>query len=138
MTKSVIFDSFALIAHFRNETGTDYISELFSELALGNLDGYVSMINIGEVYYMIHRKSNKANAEKALEIIQTLPIEIVEADWDATYEAAKLKSKYRISYADAFAAALTIQMKGTLITGDREFNSLKKESGFKVHFINHS
>jgi len=138
MTKSVIFDSFALIAHFRNETGTDYISELFSELALGNIDGYVSMINIGEVYYMIHRKSNKANAEKALEIIQTLPIEIVEADWDATYEAAKLKSKYRISYADAFAAALTIQMKGTLITRDREFNSLKKESGFKVHFINHS
>jgi predicted nucleic acid-binding protein len=138
MTKSVIFDSFALIAYFRNETGTDYISELFSELALGNLEGYVSTINVGEVYYMIHRKSNATSAEKALEIIQTLPVEIVDADWAATYEAAKLKSKYRISYADAFAAALTIQMKGTLVTGDNEFNSLKKESGFKVHFINPS
>jgi hypothetical protein len=33
------------------------------------------------------------------------------------------------------AATLTIQKKGTLITGDPEFNNLKKEKDFKVHFI---
>jgi hypothetical protein len=40
-----------------------------------------------------------------------------------------------MSYADAYAAALTIQKKGTLITGDPEFKFLQKEKDFKVHFV---
>ncbi len=34
--------------------------------------------------------------------------------------AAKLKAKYSISFADVFAAALTIKRKSTLMTGDDE------------------
>jgi predicted nucleic acid-binding protein len=136
MTKNVIFDSFALIAHFRNEEGAEYISSLLADLSIGDKEGFISLANVGEIYYMLHRKSGEANAEKALHKVRLFPIEIITADWESTYQAAKLKSKYRISYADAFAASLTIQKKGTLITGDPEFESLKKEKDFKVHFIN--
>lgn len=136
MTKNVVFDSYALIAHFRNEQGADLISNLLSEIVLAEKTGFISVINVGEVFYMLYKKAGVKNAEKAMEIIKTFPIELVPADYDLTFAAAQLKSRFKISYADAFAAALTIQKKGTLITGDPEFRSLAKEKDFKVHFIN--
>ena len=136
MTKNVIFDSFALIAHFRKEEGSDQISELLSEIAIGEREGFISVINVGEIYYMLHRKAGKVNAEKSLSIIKTLPLTIITADFETTYQASQLKSNFRISFTDAFAASLTIEKKGTLITGDPEFKSLRKEKNFKVHFIN--
>jgi predicted nucleic acid-binding protein len=57
------------------------------------------------------------------------------AYFELTYKAAQIKSSYILSYADAFAAALTIKKKATLITGDKEFKNLSRERGFKVHFI---
>jgi predicted nucleic acid-binding protein len=136
MTKNVVFDSYALIAHFRDEQGADLISNLLSEMVLEEKTGFISVINIGEVYYMLYKKAGLKNAEKALEVIKTFPIEVAPADYDFTCAAARLKSRFKVSYADAFAAALTIQKKGTLITGDPEFKSLSKEKDFKVHFIN--
>jgi predicted nucleic acid-binding protein len=54
---------------------------------------------------------------------------------DFTLAAAKLKAKYPISFADAFAAALTIKGKATLITSDDEFEALIREANFKVRYL---
>ncbi len=40
-----------------------------------------------------------------------------------------------MSYAEAFAAALTIEKKAVLITGDKEFDNLKSESNFTVEYV---
>ena len=45
------------------------------------------------------------------------------------YLAAVLKSKYPVAYGDCFAAALGIQRKCKVITGDPEFEKLEKEVG---------
>jgi len=44
-----------------------------------------------------------------------------------TLEAARLKAKYRIAYADCFTAALGKLKKAEVITGDPEFRKLSKE-----------
>ena len=49
------------------------------------------------------------------------PIHLVEAGRRVTYEAAKLKAKYTIAYADCFAAILASRLKALLVTGDPEF-----------------
>ena len=49
--------------------------------------------------------------------------------------AAKIKAKYSISFADAFAAVFTIRKKATLITGDKEFDLLLNEANFKVKYL---
>ncbi|MBD0294266.1 MAG: PIN domain-containing protein [Bacteroidota bacterium] len=82
-----------------------------------------SLGNIGEVYYMIARKSTQKAAETALDALLKFPLSIVEADLKLSLEAAKLKAKYALSYADAFAAALTIREKAVLLTGDNEFET---------------
>lgn len=135
MTKNVVFDSYSLIAHFKNEKGADFISDLLTEVALGEKSGYLCVVNLGKIYYMLHRKTGLKNAEKALYIIQQMPFAIVNADYDLTYRAAQLKAQFKISFADAYAAALTTKTKGTLITGDSEFRTLLKVKDFKVHFI---
>jgi len=50
-------------------------------------------------------------------------------------EAATLKAKFTISYADAFAAALTISKKATLVTVDKEFDKLIGVTSFKVKYL---
>jgi len=38
-----------------------------------------------------------------------------------TLEAARLKGKHAVAYADCFAAALGVQKKAKVVTGDPEF-----------------
>jgi predicted nucleic acid-binding protein len=130
-----VLDSYALLAFFRNEEGSDQVEKLLTEAAADKHELFLTNVNAGEVYYMSHRKDGTAKAELAWKAMRQFPIHIVDADLEFTLAAAKLKAKYRISFADAFAAVLTIKRKATLITGDDEFEALHKEPGFKVKFI---
>ena len=131
----IVFDSFALIAHFRKENGHEIVSELLAEIFIGEKQGFMSAINVGEVYYMLYKKFDPKAAEHSLHVIKGMPIDIVNPDFEMTMAAARLKAKYKFSYADAFAAALTIAHRATLITGDNEFKELVGEPHFKVRFI---
>lgn len=133
--KKVVFDSYAFIAFFRQEPGYEAVRDLLVKMAANESAGYITTVNIGEVYYMISRKSNQKAAETALDALLKFPLNIIEADLGLSLEAAKLKAKYSLSYADAFAAALTIQKKGVLLTGDPEFDALAKEPNFKLQYL---
>ena len=133
--KRVVFDSYALIAFFRQEEGSKMVRDLLVKMASGETEGFMTTVNVGEVYYMVSRKSGPKNAATALDALLKFPLVIVDADLKLTLEAAALKAKYALSYADAFAAALTIAKKATLITGDAEFENLKGEPGFKVKYL---
>ena len=50
-------------------------------------------------------------------------------------ETAVLKAKYKFNYADAFAVALTLKQKATLITGDVELKNLNNKTGFKIKYL---
>ncbi len=131
----IVFDSYAFIALFRHEPGGEYISEQLFKITSGEAEGYMSSVNLGEVYYMMTRKNNLKDADSAIYDILHFPIQIYEPDIASCLESATLKSKYKISYADAFTAALTIKRKATLLTGDKEFGALLKEPGFKVKYL---
>jgi ribonuclease VapC len=130
-----VLDSYALLAFFRNEEGAEKVEQLLNEAATDKHELYLTCINAGEVYYMSSRKDGTAKAEAVWKAMRQFPIHIIDADLEFTLAAAKLKAKYSISYADAFAAALTIKRKATLITGDDEFDALSGENGFKVRYL---
>ena len=130
-----VLDSYAMLAFFRNEAGAKEVSQLLHDAANDKYELYMTCINAGEVYYMTCRKENIAKANIAWKALQQFPIHIILADMEFTFSAAKLKARYLISYADAFAAALTIKRKATLITGDKEFDALIGETAFKVRYL---
>ena len=130
-----VLDSYAMLAFFRNEKGRDKIEQLLNEAVANKHELYMTCINAGEVYYVTCRKESVVKADIVWKALQQFPIHIVEIDLAFTLKAAKIKAANKLSYADAFAAVLTITKKATLITGDREFDSLIKEPGFKVNYI---
>ena len=130
-----VLDSFALLSFFRNETGAPIVEQLLNEAAADKKELFMTNINMGEVFYMAYRKGGVQKAELVWKAMQQFPISIIEADINLTYQAANLKARYRLSYADAFAAALTINKKAVLLTGDYEFDNLKTEANFKVQYL---
>ena len=56
-----------------------------------------------------------------------MSIEIVDADWELTYQAAVYKSKGDFSYADCYTAALGKLRQAEVVTGDPEFQTLTGE-----------
>lgn len=130
-----VLDSFALLAFFRNEPGADRVEELLNDAADDKHELYTSVVNAGEVYYMSHRKDGEAKALLVWNAIRGLPLHTIDASLDFAFEAAKIKAAHKLSYADAFAAALTVQKNATLVTGDNEFEALKALKGFTVEYI---
>lgn len=133
--KKIVFDSYALIALFRQEPGYELVRDLLVKMANDESEGFISAVNVGEVYYMICRKSNTKSADRAIAAIKQMPLHIIEPDLKMCLDAAGIKAKHSLSYADAFAAALTISKKAVLLTGDKEFESLIKEPGFKMKYM---
>ncbi len=60
---------------------------------------------------------------------------ITEPTIELTFAAATLKATHKLSYADAHAAALALDLHATLLTGDKEFDNLKEIPKFKVKQI---
>jgi ribonuclease VapC len=81
-------------------------------------------INLGEVVYRIGKVHGWTVAERKRGEIGLLPIEVVKFSDTLFWDAVRLKTAYRISYADAFAAALAIAHGATLLTADPEFEAL--------------
>lgn len=131
--RPVVLDSFALIVYLNKEDGYQNISELFEKCIYSNEYVLMCVVNIGEVYYHALRVGGEEKAKLFLEIIKALPIEIIDADMNITIKAAEYKAFNKMSYADAYAAALTKIKKATLYTGDKEFKSL--ESDIKIIWI---
>jgi predicted nucleic acid-binding protein len=81
----------------------------------------MSAINVGEVYCFLREHHSKELAESWRESSRTLPVTIEVPTGDDIWNAAMLKSRFPIAYADAFAAALALKYNCPLVTGDPEF-----------------
>jgi predicted nucleic acid-binding protein len=133
--KKIVFDSHALISFYRKEPAYERVRDLLVKIANNESEGFISSVNVGEIYYMLIRKGNIKTAEAAVNSLNHFPVQIIDPDFKSCMEAATLKAKFTISYADAFAAALTISKKATLVTGDKEFDKLIGVTGFKVKYL---
>jgi len=128
-----VLDSYAMIAYFEDEPGADRVAQVLRQLVQGKARGFMSVVNWGEVYYNTMREQEVVEAEKVILQLDKFPIQLVEADKDLAYEAAKLKAKYRVAYADCFAVALSVKLNASLVTGDRELKKLKER--VSIHWI---
>ena len=122
-----VLDSFALIAYFRDEPGAETVENLL--VAAGKKDTPLHMtdVNYAEVKYSIVKKDGAEAWEEAAKILQGLPIDFHSTTRALADTAADFKARFKISLADAFAAALAKEKYADLVTGDPEFKPLEKE-----------
>ena len=63
-------------------------------------------------------------AEESLLFIEAWPVEVVESDYEWRRRAAEIKSHGRISFADAWVAALALLRDAELVHRDPEFDAV--------------
>ncbi len=127
MPAAKILDAFALIAYFEDEPGASFVESILLDAEKGNIKLAMSVVNLGEIWYSIARSTSAGQADAFVQNIHGLSIEIVDADWHITRQAAIYKSKGGLSYANCYAAALAKIRNAQLITGDPEFDRLGNE-----------
>ena len=125
MSNRYVLDAWSLIALLKaEEPAAGYVKQLLRRAVVEELILALSLINLGEVFYIVSRWSGKDAADAAMQTIREAPIEILPVDEEAVFTAADYKSMNRISYADAFALAAAVELDATLVTGDPELVSL--------------
>ena len=126
---SVVFDTEPLLVFYMGEEGDTVVEEMLERVVDGDLQAYINIVNLTELYYILHRYSPEAAEEKTRNL-RAYGIKVVPLTDDTLWRlAAEIKSRHPMSLADAYAAA-TAQVTGSkLIIGrDREFNSLRVET----------
>ncbi|MBI4657646.1 MAG: PIN domain-containing protein [Verrucomicrobia bacterium] len=122
-----VLDSFALIAYFRDEPGAEAMENLLVTAGKKDSPLHMTDVNYAEVKYSIVKKDGAEAWEEAAKILQGLPIDFHSTSRALADSAADFKARFKMSLADAFAAALAKEKKAELVTGDREFKALEKE-----------
>jgi predicted nucleic acid-binding protein len=125
MPDSKVVDAWALPSWIRNEQpAAGHVRDCLQQAEDGSIQLSMSWINAGEVYYMLARKHDPKAAGDFLTRLPSLPIRLVLPEEEDIIAAAKLKSTYKLSYADAFAVALAVKENAAVITGDPEIRDL--------------
>ena len=125
MSDRLTFDSEAILAFFLGETGAELVRDNLEKVQKKETEGYINILNLTEIYYILSRVSPKLAEEKQRNLLlyglKIVPIE----DNGLWREAAKIKCSHKMSLADAFAVATAENFKTKLIVGsDEEFNNL--------------
>lgn len=120
-----VLDSFALLSYFQAEPGGEQVRQILKKALLGDALVFVSVISLGEVYYIIARKRGKNTAREIIQDIESLPVNVLDADFERVIRAAEVKADHPMSYADAFVAAAAMEFSATIVSGDPEFKAVE-------------
>jgi len=120
-----VVDSWAILAFLRaEEPGAAVMRRYLRRAQGGNLRLLLNVVNLGEVFYRLLQLTNEAQAEERLGQVKSLPIDIVQVREALVLEAARIKARHPLSYADAFAVATGRMENAPVITGDPEILAL--------------
>lgn len=121
-----VLDAWALLAFLQKEepAATRMNALLRQAKAPSDTELYASVLNLGEVFYRIAKRKSEPQASEALTLFRRLSIRIVSATDERVYAAARFKSQFAVSYADAFACTTSQEFEAILVTGDPEITRL--------------
>jgi predicted nucleic acid-binding protein len=118
-------DTYAVLTYLKEEPGWQKVRNLLWDAFKEKHELYLSAVNYGEIYYIIHRENEAALADQIMSYLRLWPIKLVAVDEDLALIAGRVKAENKISYADAYAVATALHKRTAIVTGDREFKSVQ-------------
>jgi ribonuclease VapC len=125
--KEYVLDSFAILAYCEDEDGALKVAGLLAEAVDRKAEVLACVVNWGESCYITLREGGDDRLAAMLAKLANYPMELVPAGKELTLRAARYKAFHKMSFADAYAAALAATRGAVLVTGDKEFRCLEKE-----------
>ena len=127
MKRKRLLDTWAIVAWLQGEPCADTVETVLEEGRRGESELIVTLVNLGELYYTLRRKLSLIEVRNLLDQIVETPLTVVPVDDDLVWEAAEIKARNPLSYADCFAVAAAKRAGASIVTGDPEF---KRVDGF--------
>jgi predicted nucleic acid-binding protein len=121
-----VLDANALLIYFGDRSGAKRVQSLLQESLRQRSPLLMSAVNWGEVIYSVWKRGGETEARTVEKNAARLPLQILPADRERAAEAAAVKARHDVGYADSFAAALALEYSATLVTADPEFAKLGK------------
>jgi predicted nucleic acid-binding protein len=127
MKNRFVLDAWAILALLqKEEPAASRVKKLLEDAEKGDVELFISIINLGEVIYCVGKTKGEKEAQETLDQIRCLPLTVLSATEGTVFAAAGFKMQYAISYADAFAAAAAQDLDAILVTGDPELERLER------------
>lgn len=123
-----VLDSYAVLAYFQAEPAGSKVRDILKEASSGRVAVFMSVISLGEIYYIIARKRGEEKAGAITKDISRLPVDLIDVTTKRVLAAAHVKALHPISYADAFVVAAAEEFSATIVTGDPEFKETESRA----------
>jgi uncharacterized protein len=131
-----VIDSWAILGWLQGEEpARAKVREILERASRGEIVASMSLINVGEVFYLIAKRRGAASAERFLSELPLMPFQTLLPDRKLILNAARLKSRFPISYADAFAVETARQKKAALVTGDPEIFDMARREPIELLWV---
>jgi predicted nucleic acid-binding protein len=119
MIPAYCLDACALITVVKKEPGFEIVRDLLRRAAAGEAAVSMSAVNLSEVIYNFQSEKSVEQMEELWRSIHAMPITIVREITDSMIsEAAGLKSRHRMSHADALGLAAAKERGAAFVTSD--------------------
>ena len=123
----VVLDSWAVLAYLGGEPAAQQVRQVLRTARRKQLVVLLSLIAYGECLHVVERERGIQHVRRAVGIIDQLALHVMPIDRPLVFDAAHVKARYPISYADAFSVALAKRHHGRVLTGDPEFKAVESE-----------
>jgi ribonuclease VapC len=121
---AIVFDAQALLAFIDGDPSAEAVRAILADAAAGRRSVLMSVVNVAETMYVVERRGGAHASTAMLDLIQQLPIELVNVDLELAARAAYFKARGGISLGDCFAAALAHRESIPVLTADPEFKQV--------------
>lgn len=122
-----VLDTSALLCYIEEEDGAELVDELLKKGETKQAFLFVPFVSFTEVYYISWQKKGKEVAQARIYLIAQLAIERVESSKQLSLIAGEFKAENKISFADAWVAAVAKEKDAILVHKDPEFEQLKPD-----------
>ena len=135
MADRVVLDAHAVPVFLGEEPGWAEVEEI-----LRTGEPWMTLVNLGEVAYILERTSGAAAADEVWANLRAqsrpggAPVRWIDVDDTLVRRAAAIKVRGGLSYADAFAAGAASLLDCPVLTGDPEFR-VAEELGVSVRWL---
>lgn len=121
----LVFDAEPLVAHASDEPGAATVASFLEAVRLDESTGFVSLVNVSEVRYILARKYDRDVADEYVEWLFELGLEPVDVA-SVWQESSEFVLRYNPALGDAFALATAADEEATLVAGgDDDYDEVR-------------
>jgi predicted nucleic acid-binding protein len=133
-----LLDACALIAFLDEEKGEGFeeVDALFVGTGAEEIEIYISIINLTEVFYHFIGSIGETAAAELMGNVVELPLTVIRTITDEVYsEAARLKVRCSLSFADTFVCATAKSLGANIVTKDGEIRRVEESEKLSLLWI---